>query len=83
MTPRVFHYIGGAFIAGDDFLERRNPSDTDDVVALVPQGGAAEIAQAVTAARRAYPEWSGLTIEQRSDCLDRAGQALFARREEI
>jgi alpha-ketoglutaric semialdehyde dehydrogenase len=83
VTTQVFHYIGGTFIAGNDFLERRNPSDTDDVVALVPQGGAAEIAQAVTAARCAYPAWSGLTIEQRSDCLDRAGQALFARREEI
>jgi aldehyde dehydrogenase (NAD+) len=83
MTRTVSHYIGGSFVAGGNCIERFNPSDTEDLVARIPQGGAAEIGEAVAAARTAFPQWSGLTIEQRSDCLDRIGQALLTRREEI
>src|SRR5690606_30096043 len=67
--------------AGEDLS--LNPSDTRDVVASVPVGGADEVNAAVAAARAAFPAWSEASPEVRSDVLDRVGTALLERREEI
>ncbi|MBU6320780.1 MAG: aldehyde dehydrogenase family protein [Alphaproteobacteria bacterium] len=79
MTLTLAHYIDGARIGGAEMSERRNPSDTAEVVARFPIGGAAEIGQAVEAARRAFPAWRALTAEARSDYLDRVGRMLIER----
>ena len=79
MTLTLSHFIDGARIGGAAMSERRNPSDTQEVVARFPIGGAAEIGQAVEAARRAFPAWRALTAEARSDYLDRVGRMLIER----
>jgi acyl-CoA reductase-like NAD-dependent aldehyde dehydrogenase len=50
-TQTLGHFIGGEWTGADDALESRNPSNTDDVVARFPNGGAAEVDQAVAAQR--------------------------------
>ena len=82
-TLHLDHLIGGRRVGGPRGAEIRNPSDTDEVVALTPQGGPAEVDAAVTAARAAFPAWSEATPEARSDVLDRAGTLLMERREPI
>ncbi|MBX3477215.1 MAG: aldehyde dehydrogenase family protein [Brevundimonas sp.] len=82
-TLHLEHLIGGRRVGGPRGAEIRNPSDTDEVVALTPQGGPAEVEAAVAAARAAFPAWSEATPEARSDILDRAGTLLMERRETI
>jgi alpha-ketoglutaric semialdehyde dehydrogenase len=53
------------------------------VVARTPKGGAAEVDQAVSAARAAFPAWSEASPEVRFDVLDKAGSLIMARAAEI
>jgi aldehyde dehydrogenase (NAD+) len=76
-------YIGGERVAAAATEESRNPSNTDDVVALAPRGGEAEVNAAVEAAQAAFPAWSEASPEVRSDLLDRVGDTILKRREEI
>ena len=50
-TRTLGHFIGGEWTGADGALESRNPSNTDDIVARFPTGGAAEVDQAVAAVR--------------------------------
>ena len=82
-TLELSHWIGGERIAADRPTESLNPSDTRDVVARVPDGDAAQVDDAVAAARAAFPGWADASPEARADVLDRAGTLLLERREEI
>lgn len=82
-TLELSHWIGGERVAADAPGESLNPSDIRDLVARVPDGGAAEVDQAVAAARAAFPAWSEASPEARADVLDRAGALLLERREQI
>ena len=82
-TRTLGHFIGGEWIGADDALESRNPSDTDDVVARFPNGGAAEVDQAVAAASGAFPAWAAASPEVRSDLLDKVAAIIFARSGEL
>jgi aldehyde dehydrogenase (NAD+) len=77
------HLIDGRRVGGDRPGEIRNPSDTNEVVARTPDGGAAEVDAAVAAAKAAFPAWSEASPEVRSDVLDRAGTLVMERRESL
>ncbi len=63
--PDVRHWIGGQAVAGGPrFLDVLNPA-TGAVLSRVPLGGAAEVDQAVAAARRAAPDWAATPIKER------------------
>ena len=80
-TLQLSPWSGGEKVAGDLSGESLNPSDTRDVVARSPKGGAVEVDQAVQAARAAFPGWADASPELRFDVLDRAGSLLMERRE--
>ncbi|HEY1072824.1 aldehyde dehydrogenase family protein [Brevundimonas sp.] len=80
-TLELSHWIGGEKIGGALAGESLNPSDVRDVVARTPKGGAAEVDQAVQAARAAFGPWADASPEARFDVLDRAGSLLMERRE--
>jgi acyl-CoA reductase-like NAD-dependent aldehyde dehydrogenase len=82
-TLELSHWIGGEKVSGAIAGESLNPSDTRDVVARTPKGGAAEVDQAVAAARAAFPGWSDASPEVRFDVLDKAGSLIMARAAEI
>jgi alpha-ketoglutaric semialdehyde dehydrogenase len=83
MNDSLQHIINGEAVVGDAPLESLNPSDTRDVVARYPAGGAAEVDRAVRAAREAQPGWAAASPEVRSDLLDKVGSTLMARSAEL
>ena len=83
MTQTLPQYIGGERVGAEAPEASLNPSDTTDVVARVPKGGAGEVDAAVEAAKAAFPAWSEASPEVRSDLLDRVGDTILKRREEI
>ncbi|WP_298745798.1 aldehyde dehydrogenase family protein [uncultured Brevundimonas sp.] len=82
-TIELSHWIGGERVAADRPSESLNPSDTRDLVARIPDGGADEADAAVGAAKAAFPAWSEASPEVRSDILDRAGTLVMERREAL
>ncbi len=84
MTTRTLaHYIGGEFTGTSDALESVNPSDTADIVARFPDGGADDVNAAVGAASEAQPAWASTSPEIRADLLEKVAVALFARSAEV
>ena len=83
MTQMLPQYIGGEKVKVDAPHESLNPSDTREVIARYPDGGAPEVNAAVDAAVKAFPAWSGASPEVRSDVLDRVGDTILKRRDEL
>lgn len=76
---KLTHFISGSAVAADTPFESLNPSNTDEVVAVYPAGGAAEVDAAVAAAASAFPAWSQASPELRADLLDRVAAELMAK----
>ena len=84
MSDTLTHLINGeAVSAGTHTGESINPSNLDDVVARYPKAGAAEVNDAVQAARAAFPGWSQASPEVRSDVLDKASNIIMSRAKEL
>jgi aldehyde dehydrogenase (NAD+) len=83
MSETLTHLINGVTVSSDVSGESVNPSNLDEVVARYPKGGAAEVDEAVKAARAAFPGWSEASPEVRSDVLDRAGSIIMSRAKEL
>jgi acyl-CoA reductase-like NAD-dependent aldehyde dehydrogenase len=76
------HWIGGARVGGARTFAVRSPIDGSHL-ADVAAGGAAEVAAAVAAARRAFPAWSALGAEGRAPILRRFAEGILARAKEL
>lgn len=74
--------IGGEWQPGTA-LPNINPSDTTDIIALYAHASPADVAQAIAAAKSAFPAWSALDPQSRSEILDRIASEILARREEL
>jgi len=84
LSDTLTHLINGeAVSAGTHTGESINPSNLDDVVARYPKAGAAEVNDAVQAARAAFPGWSQASPEVRSDVLDKASNIIMSRAKEL
>jgi acyl-CoA reductase-like NAD-dependent aldehyde dehydrogenase len=77
------NWIGGEWLTATDAAPNINPSDLSDVVGEYALGDAAQVDQAVAAARRAFPAWATSGIQTRADALDKIGSEILARREEL
>lgn len=82
MTERRANFIGGEWIEGSDWSENRSPSDVSDLIGQFAQGTARNVDDAVQAARAALPVWSR-AHQDRGDLLDRVGDRLMARKDEL
>jgi aldehyde dehydrogenase (NAD+) len=80
---RFGNYIAGRWIDGPSWSVNRNPSDTRDVIGEYAQADDAQIDEAIEAARAAFPGWSNSGVQERAEILDRVGNTLLARREEL
>ncbi|WP_187429298.1 Aldehyde dehydrogenase, thermostable [Roseobacter fucihabitans] len=83
MTDRTHLFINGAWEDGATQIENRNPSDTADLIGMYAQADAAQLDAALSAARRAQPQWWAAGIQKRHDVLMAIGTELMARAEEI
>jgi aldehyde dehydrogenase (NAD+) len=75
--------IAGEWTRGGDAVVDINPSDTTDVVGEYDRASAAQVDDAIEAARRAAPAWARTTVQQRADLLEKVGLEIFARRAEL
>jgi acyl-CoA reductase-like NAD-dependent aldehyde dehydrogenase len=77
-------YINGAWVAPSttDTIDVID-SVTEEVMATIPLGGAADVDAAVAAAKAAFETWSQLPVEERAKYMKRIGDALGARMDEI
>lgn len=80
MTYRML--IGGKLVEGASTLDVINPA-LGKPFARCARADAAQLDQAVAAAKRAVPAWSSLTYAERGACLSRVADALHARAEEV
>ncbi|CAN7453435.1 aldehyde dehydrogenase family protein [Rhizobium sp. LjRoot30] len=68
---------------GVDASDNINPSDTNDVVGRYARASAADVAQAIAAAKAAFPAWSRSGILERHAILKKASDEIIARKEEL
>jgi aldehyde dehydrogenase (NAD+) len=83
MTETLSHFIAGRRVEAEAPTPSINPSDLNEVVAHAPDGGQAEVDAAVDAARAAFPGWSQGGPERRSDVLDKTGDLILQRRQQL
>jgi acyl-CoA reductase-like NAD-dependent aldehyde dehydrogenase len=82
-TPTaVRHRIGPEFV-GQPVVERINPANPAQVVALTPEGDERTVDDAVTAAALAQPGWARLPAPERGAVLLRAAAILASRQREV
>jgi acyl-CoA reductase-like NAD-dependent aldehyde dehydrogenase len=74
--------INGKLVDGESTFDVFNPA-TDGVIAAAPAASTAQMEEAITAARTAFPKWAALTWEERSAYIQRYADALEANRDEL
>lgn len=76
----IKNFIGGEFTPAQSraTIDNVEPA-TDQVYSTLPRSEAADVEQAVTAARKAFPAWSRTTIEERSQILVKIAEGIEAR----
>ncbi|RMX07871.1 aldehyde dehydrogenase family protein [Corticibacter populi] len=75
--------INGDWVAGKSTAANINPSNLADVIGAYAQGDASDVDAAVAAAKAAFPAWSTSGIQARHDALDKIGNEILARKEEL
>ncbi|HSG36818.1 MAG TPA: aldehyde dehydrogenase family protein, partial [Paracoccaceae bacterium] len=76
-------YVAGEWRQGAATVENRNPSDLADLIGEYGQASAADLDDALAAARAAQPVWARAGVQKRHDVLMAIGTELMARAEEI
>lgn len=77
------NFIGGQWVKGNSYSPNINPSNLADTIAEYTQGDAAQVDAAVAAATAAFPAWATGSVQARSDALDKIGNEIIARKEEL
>ena len=72
---QVLNFVDGAFQNTPQILENVTPG-TGQVCGTIPRSGAAEVDQAMAAAKRAFPSWSKTPVAERAACLERLADAV-------
>ena len=75
--------VGGATRETGAWIESRNPADTRVLVARTAAASAADVNDAVAAARAAFPSWSRTPWPERAARLEKAAELIRARRLEL
>ncbi|MBW8867163.1 MAG: aldehyde dehydrogenase family protein [Acidobacteria bacterium] len=85
-TTTTYHnFIDGAWVpsVSGDLFEDRNPANADEVVGVFQKSTAADVADAIDAARLAYERWRLVPAPKRAELLFRAAQLIADRKEAL
>jgi acyl-CoA reductase-like NAD-dependent aldehyde dehydrogenase len=85
MAENFKNLIGGRWQpakSGETF-ENRNPANWEEVIGHFPKSGAADVNEAVAAAKEAYKTWRLVPAPKRAEILYRAGEIIRSRKEEL
>ncbi|MEI4263665.1 aldehyde dehydrogenase family protein [Roseovarius sp. D0-M9] len=83
MTDIRKNYIAGEWVDGPTQIENRNPSDLSDLVGTYAQASAAQLDEALDAARAAQAEWAAYGLERKQAVLNAIGTEMMDRAEEL
>ena len=72
---KIDHLINGKPVASRSYFETVNPA-TQEVLAEIASGGAAEVEAAVAAAKAAFPAWAGRPAAERAALLRKLGDLI-------
>lgn len=71
--------IDGKDVYADEKFEDRTPINTETVLAVMQKGDAQHAQQALAAARKAFPVWSGMKWQERVRLLNKAADLIEER----
>ncbi len=76
--------IGGKFVASHSgkTFENRNPANHDDIVGVFQESNAADVNDAVAAAKKAWITWRLTPAPKRAEILYRTGEILLKKKEQ-
>src|SRR5262245_29861262 len=77
------NYIGGEWARAAAAAPNVNPSNVADIVGEYARADEAQVRAAIASARGAFPAWSRGSIQARADALDKIGNEIVARKEEL
>jgi alpha-ketoglutaric semialdehyde dehydrogenase len=79
------NYINGEWVESQStkIIERRNPANTDEVVARVALSTRQETKQAIVAAKAAFPAWRGMPAPNRGKILFTATRIMQEQKEDL
>ncbi|HJW84590.1 MAG TPA: aldehyde dehydrogenase family protein, partial [Anaerolineae bacterium] len=83
MSQKFYHLINAEQVGGDDWVERRNPANTDEVVSVFPKGTRDTARLALGAAAAALPKWAATPPPARGDILFRAAEIVDRHLDEL
>ena len=83
MKLETRNYIAGEWLDGESTVANINPSDLSDVIGHFAQASAAQLNDALEAARQAQPLWERTSLEKRQTALMGIGQEMMARADEL
>src|SRR6266496_3379896 len=85
MTETFKNFIAGAWAEPEtgEYFENRNPADQNDRIGLFPRSGPADMQRAIASAQRGFTRWSKTPAPIRGQVLQRVGDLLVQRKEEI
>ena len=77
------NYIAGEWLAADNAIENRNPSDITDLIGTYAQAETDHLERALDSARGAQKQWQATGLEARQTALMHIGNTLMARADEL
>src|SRR5256886_1194728 len=85
MADSFKNFIAGEWVVPTTgaYFENRNPADWNEVIGCFPRSGPDDVARAVAAAQRGFAQWSKTPAPIRGDVLQRVGDLLGQRKDEI
>ena len=78
----IQNYINGKFCKKEEIIEDINPA-TGKIIASIPKSNLDDVEKAVGAADEARVNWSNLSLEERTNWLEKVAIVLESRSEEI
>lgn len=84
-TTLCKNYVNGRWTESKStkIVERRNPANTDEVLARIPLSTREETKEAIIAAKNAYPTWKAVTGPSRGKILFKATQIMEQQKEDL
>lgn len=83
MSKKYEMTMGGKTVTTDDYVDVRNPANTDEIVGQAPQANAGHLDQAVAAARDAFISWRHSSDDDRIGACNAIAKVCTEHAEEL
>src|SRR5262245_60423504 len=85
MLETFRNFVGGEWVSARSgaTFDKRNPADTDEVVATFQKSDANDARDAIAAAQAAQPKWAAIPAPKRGEILYRAANILESRADQV